>query len=293
MICNKCNFQNEKTAKFCRNCGTELIEQQTNFYKNPEKRKYLWILGSILIVAISVIFALYNPSDKVQLLETLTYYGKNYCKKYVYDEQNRIIKILRYNDEIGYNLVGTSTFTYFGDNLIEVINENFGESSNIGTRKFAKSGNKITITDTGVSFISIIELNDDGYPIRIEHSSQNRTDVYTYSFERGNLTKELHRYAYTEEDGMLVERESRAEYEYDRKKSPFYHCKTPKWYLFAYCELNVPSVHNNLTANVETINGSVLLNGKYKYEYDKAGFPIKQINECDGEHCILFLFQYK
>ena len=27
MICKKCNFQNEETAKFCKNCGTEL----TNF----------------------------------------------------------------------------------------------------------------------------------------------------------------------------------------------------------------------------------------------------------------------
>ena len=27
MICQKCNFQNEETAKFCRNCGVELVIQ--------------------------------------------------------------------------------------------------------------------------------------------------------------------------------------------------------------------------------------------------------------------------
>ena len=28
MICNKCNFQNEETAKFCRSCGVELKHKQ-------------------------------------------------------------------------------------------------------------------------------------------------------------------------------------------------------------------------------------------------------------------------
>ena len=35
MICNKCNFQNEDTAKFCRNCGKELINLPNNDIK-PE-----------------------------------------------------------------------------------------------------------------------------------------------------------------------------------------------------------------------------------------------------------------
>jgi len=48
MICKKCNFQNEETAKFCRNCGEELCNAENII---PEEKKLYrqmkgkWIAG--------------------------------------------------------------------------------------------------------------------------------------------------------------------------------------------------------------------------------------------------------
>ena len=41
MICPKCNYENEDSARFCGGCGSELIkqeEQKTEPEKTPEKK---------------------------------------------------------------------------------------------------------------------------------------------------------------------------------------------------------------------------------------------------------------
>jgi hypothetical protein len=58
MICKKCDFQNEETAKFCRNCGTKLMKHSNVFHKITNKKHWLWIVGGLLVIAIVVIFLL-------------------------------------------------------------------------------------------------------------------------------------------------------------------------------------------------------------------------------------------
>lgn len=63
MICKKCNFNNEKQAKFCRNCGGKLIEQ------NLSKKKYLLVFGGILVVVMAVV-TIFMFSKKINIEET-------------------------------------------------------------------------------------------------------------------------------------------------------------------------------------------------------------------------------
>jgi len=64
MICNKCNFQNEDTAKFCRNCGAELDRVYSPPPpKKPEKSPNVvpWVLLVIALIVCAVLgFLLYE-----------------------------------------------------------------------------------------------------------------------------------------------------------------------------------------------------------------------------------------
>ena len=58
MICNKCNFQNEDTAKFCKNCGTELnivtspstVDSNNLSFPQQRRNNTLTLVMSILFV---------------------------------------------------------------------------------------------------------------------------------------------------------------------------------------------------------------------------------------------------
>ena len=254
MNCHKCNFQNEATAKFCKNCGTKLKQQQTNLPK--KKNSLLWILGGILVVGITAVFVLGNLTHRVQLLESIT--NENGYVKFEYDEQNRIIEILDYDKE-GY-LNETRTLTYFGDDLVKVVCEG---TFRTWTSKFTKNGNKIIVTNDYNN--RTIYLNADGYPIKIETKDSD----YSYHYNNGNLTKIL-------EKNKEGNTNNSAELKYDTKKTPFYYCKIPKWHKnYIYDNLfptDIFYTQNNIT-KFSAGDGVMEL----KYEYDKAGFPIRVI----------------
>ena len=56
MICKKCNFQNEETAKFCRNCGAEL--------KKNSNLNMVWMLFAISVIVCTVLGTLLFVRDK-------------------------------------------------------------------------------------------------------------------------------------------------------------------------------------------------------------------------------------
>jgi len=66
MICQKCNFQNEETAKFCRNCGAKLNATPAPHDNNgTQKPNTLGILGFAfsLIAVIPIVFPFFSFFD--------------------------------------------------------------------------------------------------------------------------------------------------------------------------------------------------------------------------------------
>ena len=67
MNCKKCNFQNEETAKFCRNCGAELrmiiAKPPTNTQK-PKSNSVVWLLLVIALIVCAVLGVLLLEQSK-------------------------------------------------------------------------------------------------------------------------------------------------------------------------------------------------------------------------------------
>ena len=69
MNCQKCNFQNESTAKFCKSCGAELIIPQPHLPDITSiKPARLWKTIAILFPAIMLVFSLIALSDVEKVL---------------------------------------------------------------------------------------------------------------------------------------------------------------------------------------------------------------------------------
>jgi len=58
MICNKCNYQNEDTAKFCGSCGAKLIN---NIFSPPKKIRFL----ALKIIALILLICAFAYSSSV------------------------------------------------------------------------------------------------------------------------------------------------------------------------------------------------------------------------------------
>ena len=200
-------------------------------------------------------------NGKVKLLETMTNSdGDSY--KFAYDEQNRISKIFEYYEG---SLSNTKPLIYSGNNLVELGFVPRNTISSYWTYEYTKSGNTITITETNwlISSGSIVHtnivtltLNSDGLPVK-EVSDSGET---TFQYDRnGNIMKRL------SDSGT-------DEMKYDDKKSPFYNCKTPKWWLQSNY-LGSVGIHHNITEYAwmddEGYNGKTT----YTYVYDSDGFP--------------------
>lgn len=283
MICLNCNFQNEEAAKFCRNCGAQLFsnQQQQILPKKTSKRKLvLWILAGLLLIfiggAVVVLF------EKKQLPDTIS--TPIFDIKFEYDSQNHITKISKY-DKDG-NLEETVTHTYLGDDLVKVIRKT---SLFTLTQSFEKSENKIIVNrtfytqnDKSSSSISVIYLDDDGYPIK--HETEN--EVISYYYFDGNLIK-------------LSTHNFIRGYQYDENKSPFYYCNAPKWY---HC-VGVSDMIDNLdlfgnknNSVVETTsfpNTDKELKTEYKYEKNLFGFPTKIIFNAENGNESVYSLTYK
>jgi len=132
MNCQKCNFQNEDTAKFCKNCGTELRYQQsqstmaiktcpkcnfkntdnvqycgkcgaklTDFHKKSNKKKnyWLWILAGILIVvigAVSVFFIENNNKTAMNDLKIANLRGNvKSVREITYNAENKFGELIK------------------------------------------------------------------------------------------------------------------------------------------------------------------------------------------------------
>ena len=251
-----------------------------------------------------VISANGGGNEKVQLPEYVIWNNNNYLngyRKFEYDDKNRIKKMSGHSDNF--------IFTYDGDDLVKIEDEN----DNL-LAEFVKSGNKITVTserteyrkewvcDDPVSKINCrweeysetvtysytIDVDNDGYPIKYENNSG---EIYNFQFQKGNLSKFSGEY-----NGDAFE----VVYQYDESKSPFYHCKTPKWYLVLYmnnydifnlfyyslsyddCADILFGNKNNVTEMTVTANWGWDYKSDFRYIFDSAGYPIRRTELSDG-----------
>jgi len=223
-----------------------------------------WKFDTDVVIADIVLYAKWIM-DKVQLLEKVIYDGWYY--KFEYDDQKRLINKSWYQDNG--NVGGTSTFTYSGNDLVKFVD--FGGT----TYEFTKNVNQITIVGTTTSNSSVtstLSLNSDGLPVKLEENFW--TDYFyvrTFQYQDGNLLQitETVTYSGVTNSGSLA-------YKYDDKKSPLYHCKTPKWFFYWWIRHEGFDVFNHVNQNnlIERPEFDDLI-FVYSYTYDSAGFPTK------------------
>ena len=299
-----CNEDKEKiyTVTFNSNGGSEVVSQtigggEKAIEPQPEpiREGYYfggWYTDNLALTNkwdfdtqnVTADIMLYAKWGTVKLLETLTYehisYGSDKYDRYKfeYDEQNRIVKISEYFS--GGELYNTTTFTYAGDDLVQVL---YRYDSSDEIYDYTKNGNTIIqkYTYTGGTYISpftttsTIELNSDGLPITRKEERSGSTIVETYEYQDGNLTKNAITSTSQEYDYTDVYTYT---YYYDNKKGALYHCKTPKWGLIMY--LNDFGVENNITEGGHLFRPWSV----YTYEYDGAEFPAKRTSKNYGQN---------
>ena len=208
---------------------------------------------------------------KEMLLETIINNNGTFTM-YEYDEQNRITEYISYNNA-GYPQNKT-TLHYEGAELVKQVYLNLTSQTDYGyLYTFNKIGDTIFIerSETNNEGISRtedygkIELNSDGMPVKRFLSIISESLYSTnngYSIINGNCMSYTYKYIYysgSEDDNYSIE------YTFDNKYSPYYFCKTPKWFMLCYISGN----NNNITyADYDDGRWS-----KFDYIYNDNGYP--------------------
>jgi len=236
-------------------------------------------------------------NDEIRLLEAIISSDSSIYRKFEYDEQNRITRMLTFTD--GYEL--SSMFIYSGDELIKVVSDDFyymGSNEYFFEKdgyevEFTKSENKIIFTEKynrfsdGVNTVTL-DLDSVGYPSGINPGGMSGR---SYSVMNDNLTN-YNVWGFSSQ-GAGTSTERKYNYQYDNKKSIFYDCKTPRWYLiYAFGELGSKNNVTEIDNKGYNYYGSYRTITKIEYEYDCAGFPIKK-SENDGTDKTVTTFKYK
>ena len=161
--------------------------------------------------------------------------------------------------------------------------------------RFSKIGNKIAFITTNYhpfgyrngNVYGIFELNEQGYPVNLKTENYVRehfrgsdywsTTIVAFTWQNGNLTK-------TEWEREDIDGSSAGTltFTHDDKKTPFYHCNTPKWILWwlNYCNWNGFNEYygghnygyNENNIKTETRKGGTTIT--YDYTYNDNGFPV-------------------
>jgi len=188
-----------------------------------------------------------EETGPVYLLTEMDIHGD--VTKFEYDDQNRITKIT--------NGTYVKTITYNNDGELDSYVYAHGKNFT-----YKRNGNKITVYD-GKTVYGKIDLNAEGLPKNEKYTgdcSDCPEQSINREYENGNMT------AVRRQDDWFDN------YTYDNKKSPFYHCKTPKWFLLAFLDYDIK---NNTLTNYAWFEYSSTLDSA-SYTYNEAGFPLTQ-----------------
>ena len=208
----------------------------------------------------------------VKLVETIIMERNNVKMHFEYDNQNRISKVQGYYH--GANLSSMTTLEYnsVGD-LVKVVWIYPANPEYNGETYFVRNGNIITESYSS----NIYTLNNDGYLIKLEEGYYESI----FQYQGGNMIKWTT--VEKREDGGKGYH-STIEFAHDNKKSPFYHCKTPIWYLLYSFNLDPEfGIRNNITEMKMDEDGDKY-GYKYVYIYDSDGYATKQTSTGYGEN---------
>jgi len=238
-----------------------------------------------------------DENEKVQLVKTITvsFWQYNEYYDFEYDAKNRITCVRGKFEGFSFENPDTLiNILYSGDDLTTIERSN----SSLKSTNFVREDNKITVIDERPNCGTIIELNSDGYPIKRSYWQESLNgeiywDIKTLQYSNGNLVS-------IRWENDLSDLES---YKYDNKKSPFYYCKTPKWFHICFIVMFegvdyglFRSIKNNLIEDIyrgkdEGVTHETI--GTWVYEYDENGFPItgyRKVNTADAD--INYTFTY-
>ena len=237
------------------------------------KVNFLYVVCFVLVTIISGCGK--DNDEKVKLVKTVS--GVHETLSFEYDSQNRITKIINDNRENMY-----TTFTYSGFDLVKVTL--FWPSGYYGIyeNNIVRNGNTITVNYRVGS--STITVNNNGYPTNFEETGRDWSVEYD---QNCNLINATIRDIYYDEEWV-------SKFIYGNEKSPFYHCKTPKWWTIVYdVGFEIYFIQkNNVTEIIGWDGNDITL--KFKYEFDSDGYPTKIEKENSEENSgITFTYMTK
>ncbi|MCL2073060.1 MAG: hypothetical protein FWH18_04000 [Marinilabiliaceae bacterium] len=218
-----------------------------------------------------------------------------------YDNENRISKITYYkpNNEVS----SEEAFTYNNVRDLVLKSETNYTYNFAGETTYNKNGNRIEIFknyQTGGYIGEEVELNDDGLPIKYFEEWSDvpyfYRDFSIYQYENGVVMRVDFECERSQMNNTEYEPYGSIAYTYDNKKSPFIHCKTPKWYLIVgnggYND-DYRSYKNNVLTIERVDNDGKRTTESYTYTYNDDGFPLTRKTTAHNGYEIIETFKYE
>lgn len=210
-----------------------------------------------------------DKTKDVILLEEMQQHIDESWYVFEYDEQHRLTKRNHYDSND--TLRSVMTLTYDDDGDLESVLWVNVQYLFIYHPGFTKEGNKISFWDYGMSRYEI-ELNTEELPEKLTyywrpkmaHGWSNTT--YDYKWVNRNLSQADYNAIGVSSHDEEFDKSGTNTYTYDDKKSPFYHCATPRWFWLWYDYVTVTdcSLNNLVSVNSDNVN--------YEYTYNEDGF---------------------